>query len=132
MKIEILQGTEQRLYDLVVPLVMNPAVLRQNNNVAFKTTENYTWVVAVDNEVCTGFLPIQWKKRFAEVNNYHIHGRSKTLLTKLLRCAEKHVKEIGYDALLVIAQMEDSDVMTKMKYTVEKQFIKYTWFLKKV
>jgi hypothetical protein len=132
MKIEILQGTEQRLYDLVVPLVMNPAVLRQNNNVAFKTTEDHTWIIAVDNEVCTGFLPIQWKKRFAEVNNYYIHKRSKTLLTKLLKQAEQQVKKTGYETLIVITQVEDSDVMTKMKYTVEKQFVKYTWFLKKV
>lgn len=32
MNILKLQGLDGRLFDLVAPLVMNPAVLRQNNN----------------------------------------------------------------------------------------------------
>lgn len=31
MKIMTLQGTDKLLYELVAPLVMNPAILRQNN-----------------------------------------------------------------------------------------------------
>lgn len=37
MNILKLQGLDGRLFDLVAPLVMNPAVLRQNNNYPFKT-----------------------------------------------------------------------------------------------
>ena len=32
-----LNGVDARLYPLVGPLVMNPAILRQNNNYPFKT-----------------------------------------------------------------------------------------------
>ena len=35
MNILKLQGLDGRLFDLVAPLVMNPAVLRQNNNYPF-------------------------------------------------------------------------------------------------
>ena len=35
MKIMTLQGTDKLLYELVAPLVMNPAILRQNNNYPF-------------------------------------------------------------------------------------------------
>ena len=37
MDIVKLQGTDRKLYEFVCPLVMNPAILRQNNNYPFKT-----------------------------------------------------------------------------------------------
>lgn len=46
MNILKLQGLDGRLFDLVAPLVMNPAVLRQNNNYPFKTTRNHVWYIA--------------------------------------------------------------------------------------
>ena len=48
MNILKLQGLDGRLFDLVAPLVMNPAVLRQNNNYPFKTTRNHVWYIAMD------------------------------------------------------------------------------------
>jgi hypothetical protein len=42
MKIMTLQGTDKLLYELVAPLVMNPAILRQNNNYPFKTSR-FVW-----------------------------------------------------------------------------------------
>ena len=45
-----LNGTEKRLYQLVAPLVMNPKVLKQNNNYPFRTSENFKWFVAVEGK----------------------------------------------------------------------------------
>ncbi|MDR2130541.1 MAG: hypothetical protein LBP56_05160 [Odoribacteraceae bacterium] len=132
MKTEVLQGTEKRLYDLVAPLVMNPKVLRQNENVAFKTTEKHVWIVALDKNECVGFLPVQQKKLFGEVNNYYIRGREKAIFSRLLEQAERQVKEAGYDSIVVIAQKADYEVMTNSKYNVERAFVKYTRFIKKV
>ena len=50
MNILKLQGLDGRLFDLVAPLVMNPAVLRQNNNYPFKTTRNHVWYIAMDEQ----------------------------------------------------------------------------------
>ena len=38
MQILKLQGTDRQLYRLVGPLVMNPKVLKSNNNYPFKNT----------------------------------------------------------------------------------------------
>ena len=38
MEIIRFDGIDKGLYELVAPVVMNPAVLRQNNNYPFKTT----------------------------------------------------------------------------------------------
>jgi hypothetical protein len=132
MKVEILQGTEKRLYTLVAPLVMDPKVLKQNDNVAFKTTSKHAWIVAIEERQCIGFLPVQQKKHFGEVNNYYIHDRDKALFSQLLERAEQQVKEAGYELISVIAQKGDYDVLTGRMYEVEKAFVKYTRFIKKV
>ena len=51
------------LYPLIGPLVMNPKVLKANNNYPFKTTANHQWYIAVnDQEEVMGFLPVENKK----------------------------------------------------------------------
>ena len=44
-----LHGTDKKLYELVAPLVMSPEVLKQNYNYPFRTSEEYEWFVALDN-----------------------------------------------------------------------------------
>ena len=44
-----LNGVDARLYPLVGPLVMNPAILRQNNNYPFKTSNRYLWYIGRSN-----------------------------------------------------------------------------------
>ena len=46
MEILCLKGTDKRMYELVAPLIMNPAIIRQNNNYPFKTTDHYLWYIA--------------------------------------------------------------------------------------
>lgn len=48
MEIIRLEGTDRKLYEWVAPLVMNPAILRQNNNYPFKTSHRHVWYLAVE------------------------------------------------------------------------------------
>ena len=54
-----LNGVDARLYPLVGPLVMNPAILRQNNNYPFKTSNRYLWYIAISDGVIVGFIPLK-------------------------------------------------------------------------
>ncbi len=47
MEVISLHGTEDRLYELVARLVMNPDIIRQNNNYPFKTTPQHIWYMYV-------------------------------------------------------------------------------------
>jgi hypothetical protein len=132
MEIQILQGTEEQLYKFIAQLVMDPKVLKQNDGVAFKTTENHVWVLAIEGQECLGFIPIQKKKNFGEVNNYYIRERDKEMLSLLLSEAEQQVKEAGYSIIIVIAQKADYEVLNAMEYTVDKPFVRYTRFSKKL
>ena len=85
MDIIKLQGTDKKLYELIAPLVLNPAVLRQNNNYPFKTGPKYTWYIAIEKEQILGFIPIkQTSVSSLMINNYYIKGDNLTILDKLL------------------------------------------------
>ncbi|MDR0836296.1 MAG: hypothetical protein LBN11_06955 [Tannerella sp.] len=133
MKTEILQGTEKRLYDIVGPLAMTQAVLRQNDNVAFKTSERHTYFIALDDDdACTGFISVQKKGNIGEINNYYIKDRDTDVMKALLKLAEKHAKKEELGALTIITQSKDYAVVEKLKYSPEKTFVKYTRFSKKL
>ena len=74
MNILKLQGLDGRLFDLVAPLVMNPAVLRQNNNYPFKTTRNHVWYIAMDEQRVLGFMPVKMTLTNNCIDNYYISG----------------------------------------------------------
>lgn len=79
-----LKGTEKRLYQLVAPLVMDPAVLKQNLNYPFRTSDNFVWFVALDGKDVTGFIPVENKMRESVINNYYIKDNNEEVLKKLL------------------------------------------------
>jgi hypothetical protein len=133
MKTEILQGTEKRLYEIVGPIVMNPAVLRQNGYAAFKTSEKHTYFLALDdNDTCIGFIPVQAKKSNGEINNYYIQNRDTDVMKTLLKLAEKHAKKEKLETLSIIAQSQDYALLEKLKYPIERAFVKYTRFTKQL
>ena len=73
MKVIQLKGLDTDLYPLIGPLVMNPKVLKANNNYPFKTTANHQWYIAVnDQEEVMGFLPVENKKSTSVINNYYL------------------------------------------------------------
>ena len=72
MKIMTLQGTDKLLYELVAPLVMNPAILRQNNNYPFKTSRSHVWYIAFHETAVVGFMPV--KKGHISVSYTHLRA----------------------------------------------------------
>ena len=81
IKIESLQGLDTRLYQLVAPLVMNPRVLRYNNNYPFKTSKNFIWYVALSDNTPIGFIPVEIRDEKAILNNYYVAGDNLDLLS---------------------------------------------------
>lgn len=84
MEIIRLNGTEKRLYDIVAPLVMNPAVIRQNNGYPFKTSDKYVWYIAVENDAVAGFMPLKNSGTGYLIDNYYIRGDNAKTITMLL------------------------------------------------
>ena len=91
MDIIRLQGTEKKLFELVGPLVMSPAVLRQNNNYPFKTGLKYTWHIAVDHDEVAGFIPVKSTAPDSYlIDNYYIKGDDSQILCALLEDIIEH------------------------------------------
>ena len=68
-----LKGKDKHLYQLLAPLVMDPDVIRANNNYPFKTNEDFVWYIAIDNREVVGFVPIEQKSgKKAVINNYYV------------------------------------------------------------
>lgn len=95
MEIILLNGTERRLYELVAPLVMNPAIIRQNNGYPFKTSKDFIWYIAVENGVIEGFMPIKKTQGGMLIDNYYIRGDKVGTIHILL---EKITEDIGTTA----------------------------------
>lgn len=89
MRILQLKGKEQQLYQLLAPLVMDPEVIRANNNYPFKTGDNYVWFIAVKGEEVKGFMPIEQRaSKKAIINNYYVAAEDKKrqeILSALLK-----------------------------------------------
>ena len=82
MEIMRLNGVDARLYPLVGPLVMNPAILRENNNYPFKTSNRYLWYIAISDGVIVGFIPLKKNEK-----SYHIDNTYKeTVRKRLMLC----------------------------------------------
>lgn len=84
MEIVKLPGTDRRLYELVAPLVMNPAILRQNNNYPFKTTRNHIWYILLKGEQVVGFMPVKKTDTHDCIDNYFVSGDDSSLIGLLL------------------------------------------------
>ena len=68
-----LKGKDKHLYQLLAPLVMDPDVIRANNNYPFKTSEDFVWYIAIDNRDVIGFIPVEQKSgKKAVINNYYV------------------------------------------------------------
>ena len=79
-----LQGTDKLLYELVAPLVMNPAILRQNNNYPFKTSRSHVWYIAFHETAVVGFMPVKKGHLYYSIDNYFVSGDDPSVLSELL------------------------------------------------
>ena len=98
MNILKLQGLDGRLFDLVAPLVMNPAVLRQNNNYPFKTTRNHVWYIAMDEQRVLGFMPVKMTLTNNCIDNYYISGDNSSVIEVLV---DRIIHDFSSDGSLV-------------------------------
>ena len=118
-----LQGTEKRLYQLVAPLVMNPEVLKQNYNYPFRTSESFVWFVAVDGKEVVGFIPLEYKKLEAVINNYYIRNNNAEVLKALL---EKVIAKMDKDKYLSsVTFVEHQEIFKELGFSVEKEWKRY-------
>ena len=116
-------GTDGRLYPLVGPLVMNPKVLKQNNNFPFRTSENYMWYIAEEDGRVLGFIPLEKKRNEYVINNYYVENKSERVLRALLEAiADDRDSEI---TLVAIALLDDRFVFKERGFVVEKEWTRY-------
>lgn len=129
MQIIQLQGTDERLYQLVAPLVMNPDVLKQNYNYPFRTSEDYTWFIALEEKQVMGFVPLEGRKRECVINNYYIKDKSCETLKLLL---ERIVAEAGaVNDITAVSFLEDKEVFLEFGFIEEKTWTRYVKMKKK-
>ena len=103
------EGLDPALFQRVGPLVMNPAVLKQNYNFPFRTTHNFRWSVAVEEGEVTGFIPVERRKNGWVINNYYMKGQDAALLSVLLDRIISVASE-EQQSLTAVCFLKDRDV----------------------
>mgnify|MGYP006981724393 FL=1 len=113
-----LNGVDARLYPLVGPLVMNPAILRQNNNYPFKTSNRYLWYIAISDGVIVGFIPLKKNEKSYHIDNYYIQGdRTETIDALLHRVID--------DLLTALVHKRHTEAFRQNHFRTDKQLTLY-------
>ncbi|MDR0768743.1 MAG: hypothetical protein LBE71_02395 [Dysgonamonadaceae bacterium] len=108
--IEIIKvdGTEAQLYPLVAHLVMDVDVLKYNLNYPFKTSENYCWFIARENNQTLGFIPVELVDYRAVINNYYVADDDSKVFSKLLKELVKTLqRDFGIEAITQVRHIRD-------------------------
>lgn len=116
-------GTEKRLYELIAPLVMNPEVLRANNNYPFKTTEHYVWFIAIDDGRVLGFLPVEHRSAGVVINNYYVGDDKGEVLGILLQSAVKATEE--ETEITAVVLLHHQSVFEENGFTIDSTWKRY-------
>lgn len=123
MDIVRLDGTDKKLYELVAPLVMNPAIIRQNNNYPFKTSRNHVWYIAINEEQIEGFMPIKKSLSTILIDNYYISGDKEDVIDILLESA---IRDFSHENLLsALVHKRHVEVFKKHGFSTTKIWAKY-------
>lgn len=124
-----LKGKDKHLYRLLAPLVMDPEVIRANNNYPFKTSEAYVWYIAVDKKEVVGFVPVEQKaSNKAIINNYYIKAENKEreeLLSLLLTAI---IADFGPEKWFLnsVTLVQDKETFEKFEFaSMEKKWTRY-------
>lgn len=118
-----LNGTDKQLYKLVAPLVMDPEILKMNNNYPFKTADNFVWFVAVSGKKVVGFIPVEQRESTAIINNYYAGKEQGEALTLLI--ANVISVFAGEKTLVAVVQTEHQEAFEKQGFAVEKAWKRY-------
>lgn len=118
MQIIQLKGKDKHLYRLLAPLVMDPEVIRANNNYPFKTGEEYVWFIAIEDKEVLGFVPVEQKgRKKAVINNYYVkaEGTEREELLSLLLPAV--IAEFGSETWLLnsVTLIQDKEIFEKFE-----------------
>lgn len=118
-----IQGTEKKLYEMVAPLVMNPKVLRANNNYPFKTGERYVWFIALDGDSVVGFVPVEQRPSGSIINNYYVAQDNEEVLHLLLAAVIEAAD--GQSPLSAVVLQNHLPVFQKCGFVIEKVWKRY-------
>ena len=112
-----LKGKDKHLYQLLAPLVMDPDVIRANNNYPFKTSEDFVWYIAIDNS---------GKK--AVINNYYVAAvdeKRKEILSLLLSSVVTAFIPAGW-TLNSVTLIQDQETFEKFEFaSMDKKWTRY-------
>ena len=118
-----LNGLDKRLYQLVAPLVMNPEVLKANNNYPFKTSQEFTWFILLRGKKVKGFIPVEERTNKLIINNYYVEENRNDLLSLLL---SEVIQAFGNERQLwAVAFMQDQTVFEEHGFVVDKEWKLY-------
>ena len=124
-----LKGKDKHLYRLLAPMVMDPEVIRANNNYPFKTSEEYVWFIALREREVVGFIPVEQKNRKkAVINNYYVKAegaeREEILSLLLLAVTAKFEPESWLHNSITLIQ--DKEIFEKFEFTsLDKKWTRY-------
>lgn len=124
-----LQGKDKQLYRLIAPMVMDPVVIRANNNYPFKTGENFVWYIAIEDKEVIGFVPVEQKSgKKALLNNYYIKAegeKREELLTLLLDTIIADYTSESW-MLSSITLVQDKEIFEKHQFvSLDKKWTRY-------
>lgn len=129
MQIIQLKGKDKHLYRLLAPLVMDPEVIRANNNYPFKTNDNYLWFIAMDNREVAGFIPVEQKSgKRAIINNYYVSAQGESreeILSELISSifTVYIVEEWMLDSVTLV---QDKEIFDKFGFaSLDKKWTRY-------
>lgn len=124
MHINILRGDDTRLYPLVGPLVMNHDVLAYNRNYPFRTSSDYVWFIACgEQEEVAGFMPVQFRRQTATINNYYVAGDRPEVFSLLLA---RIVADLTHDLLLsAVVQTRHEALFAESGFDVTLRWTRY-------
>lgn len=118
-----IHGTDKQLYKLVAPLVMDPDVLKMNNNYPFKTGNKFVWFIAVDGKRVVSFIPVEQRGKDAIINNYYVAVAGEEALALLIVDAIA-----AFDSekpLTAVVQIAHQPIFAEQGFTVEKAWKLY-------
>ena len=127
MQIIQLKGKDKHLYRLLAPLVMDPEVIRANNNYPFKTGEEYVWFIAIEDKEVLGFVPVEQKgRKKAVINNYYVKAEGTEREELLLLPAV--IAEFGSETWLLnsVTLIQDKEIFEKFEFvSMDKKWTRY-------
>ena len=84
MRIRRIRDDEPELYRLIAPSVMNPKVLKSNNNYPFKNFSGTVWYVAMGDGDISGFMPLKRNNTGFHIDIYYISDDDPSVIDSLL------------------------------------------------